>query len=278
MRDWSNPQTLRDDLENLVGTIENPTRVSDLDLRIDTTPRPAATGIVERVTLPDQGQPLLVEPQESKTPYYVKLRAEADKDLLRSGKGRLYLGFHLDPIYHVHWNNLARPLSWEISAADGISVTPSSGSGPKIEAESDIDPREFVVDVNAEHGAKLFEVTVKYFACNDEQGFCIPVTQKYTVTLQQDLDGGLARRSNGGREAGPGGRPPGAGTPGGRPPGGFSAARLMRFDTNNDGKVSRSEMPKQMIRMLDRADSNNDDAINEEEAKAMEARFQQRPR
>ena len=106
MRDWSNPDTLRNDLEKLVGKIEHPTRVSDLNLKIEATPKPAASGVVKRVALPAQGQPLLVEPQKSTTPYYVKLRAEADQDLLRSGTGKLYLGFHLDSIYHVHWNNL----------------------------------------------------------------------------------------------------------------------------------------------------------------------------
>jgi hypothetical protein len=227
---------------------------------------------VKRVSLTKQGQPLLVEPQESKTPYYVKLRAEADSDLLRSGKGKLYLGFHLDPIYHVHWNNLAKPLSWEVTSAEAVSVTPTKGTGPKVEEEADIDPREFIVDVDADRDAGPFEVTVKYFACNDEQGFCIPVTQTYFVTLKQDRDGGQARRSGGGGR-GPGGRPPS----GGRPPGGFSVARLMTHDKNKDGKVSRDEMPRQLTRMLDRADTNGDDAIDEKEAKAMEARFRQRP-
>ena len=281
MRDWSNPETLRADLEQLVGAVENPTRVSDLDLKIETTPKPAASGVVKRVLLPEQGQALLVKPQESKTPYYVKLRAEADKDLLRSGKGKLYLGFHLDPIYHVHWNNLAKPLSWEATTADGSTISPAAGTGPKVDVESDIDPREFVIDVDAASDAGPLEVTVKYFACNDEQGFCIPVTQKYIVTLQLDRDGGQARRSGGGRDSG--GRLPGAGNPRGGPPGGFSVARLMSLDENKDGKVSRDELPSQMRRMLDRADTNGDDAIDEKEAKAMESRFrgrspQQRPR
>lgn len=274
MRDWSNPNTLRDDLVKLVGMVENPTRVSDLDLKIETTPKPASSGVVKRVSLPQQGQPLLVKPQESKTPYYVKLRAEADNDLLRSGKGKLYLGFHLDPIYRVHWNNLAKPLSWEVTSAEAVSVAPTTGTGPKVEAQADIDPREFIVDVDANRDAGPFEITVKYFACNDEQGFCIPVTQKYTVALQQDRDGGQARRSGGGR--GPGGRPPNGGRPSGGPPGRFSVARLMAHDKNKDGKVSRDEMPRQLTRMLDRADSNGDDAIDEKEAKAMEARFRQR--
>ena len=50
----------------------------------------------------------------------------------------------------------------------------------------------------------------------------------------------------------------------------------MGYDKNKDGKVSRDEMPAQMRRMLDRADSNNDDAIDEKEAKAIESRFRGR--
>lgn len=272
MRDWSRPDTLRADLERLVGPIENPTRISDLDLKIETTPKPAASGVVKRTSLPGQGQPLVVIPEESSRPFYVKLRAEADQNLLRTGRGQLYLGFHLDPIYHVHWNNLAKPLSWEANLPDGASMTPDAGTGPKVDAESDIDPREFVVDVKAERLSEPIEVTVKYFACNDEEGFCIPVTQKYSVELKQDRDGGRANRS-GSR------RPPGGGQPrpgGGRPGGGFSVERFMQFDRNRDGKVSRQEMPPQMQRMLDRADSNKDGAIDRNEAKQIEERMRRR--
>lgn len=275
MRDWSNPEQLRDDLGELVGKVINPTRVSDLDLRIETTPKPAASGVVERVLLPGPGQPLLVKPQESRTPFYVKLRAEADRDLLRSGKGKLYLGFHLDPVYHVHWNNLAKPLSWEVTEVNRVVLSPNQGDAPNVEVESDIDPREFIVDVDSDRDSTAFDVTVRYFACNDEQGFCIPVTQKYTVMLQLDRDGGQARRSANGRR--PGSRPSGPDRFKRSSPRGFSVERLMRLDRNKDGKVSRNEMPRPLQRMLDRADRNDDDAIDEKEARAMEARFWARP-
>ena len=280
MRDWSNPETLRADLEKLVGRVENPTRIADLGLKIETTAKPAASGVVKRVTLPAQGQPLVVEPQKAKTPFYVKLRAEADRDVLQSGKGKMYLGFHLDPIYHVHWNNLAKPLSYEITTPDGMTVTPAKGTAPKVEAESDIDPREFVVDVDAPRRSDSFEVSVKYFACNDEKGFCIPVTQTYVVKLEQDRDGGQARRS-GSRSRPGGGGPPGfagPGAPGRRPPGGFTVERFMRHDRDNDGKVSARELPQQLRRILERADSNDDGAIDRDEAKRIEERFRQRPR
>ena len=274
MRDWSNPDTLRDDLEKLVGQVKNPTRVSDLDLKIETTPRPAASGVVERIRLPDRMSALQVDPQAGSHPFYVKLRAEVDQDVLNGSKGKMYLGFHLDPLYHVHWNNLARPLSFEIEKTDGIQFTPGTGTGPKVEAEADIDPREFLIDV--EPGATgQFELTVRYFACNDEKGFCIPVTQKYVVHLERDPDAGAPRRTGGSR--GGGGRPqPGRPPGGGDRPGSFSADRLLRMDRNGDGRLSEQELPAQMRSRMDRKDANGDGFIDRSEAEALERKLRQR--
>ena len=195
MRDWSNPDTLRSELEELVGMVAKPTRIADLDLKIETTPKPAASGVVPRIKLPGGLQPLLVEPQEGKTPFYVKLRAEAEQSVLRGQAGKLYLGFHLDPLYHVHWNNLAKPVSYEVVAPEGVTVSPAKGEAEKPEVDADIDPREFLIEVEAASLDKPLELTVRYFACNDEKGFCIPVTQRYVVHLNRDRDGGQARRS-----------------------------------------------------------------------------------
>jgi hypothetical protein len=275
MRDWSNPNTLRADLEKLVGRVENPTSVRDLDLKIETTPKPAASGVVERVRMPGSMQALRVEPQKGKHPFYVKLRAEVDQNVLRGREGKMYLGFHLDPLYHVHWNNLAKPLTFEIADSEGVQVLPGEGTGPKVKVEADIDPREFLVDIEAASG-KSFELTVKYFACNDEKGFCIPVTQTYVVHLAQDRDAGNPRRggSRGGRPQGA--RPEVGGQPqGGRPPGGFTADRLMQMDRNKDGKVSRDELPTQMRERMSRMDTNGDGFVDRQEAEAIERRFRQ---
>ena len=45
--------------------------------------------------------------------------------------------------------------------------------------------------------------------------------------------------------------------------------RIMGHDENGDGKVTEDEMPQRMRRLLDRADTNNDGAIDEDEAKAI---------
>lgn len=195
-RSWSNPSELRSDLEKLVGAVDKPTTVADLNMKKAEPPKAAKTGVVARVKMPGQMQALKIEPAMiSLEPFYVKLRAEADGNVTKGGTGKLYLGFHLDPLYDVHWNNLAAPLTFEVKTSDDTQISPSSGEAPKVEVESDADPREFLLDIEAGRGAKSFEITVKYFACNDKEGWCKPVTQRYTVHLEADRDGGNSRRS-----------------------------------------------------------------------------------
>ena len=210
-RSWSKPAELRSDLERLVGAVDRPTTVAELNMKQLARPQVAKTGVVPRVKMPGQMQALQLEPAMiSLEPFYVKLRAEAERSVTQHGSGKLYLGFHLDPLYDVHWNNLAAPLTFEVKTSDGVKISPLSGEAPKIEAESDGDPREFLLDIEAARGGGSFEVTVKYFACNDKEGWCKPVTQQYTVQLAVDRDGGNARRggapvARGNRPARPGG-------------------------------------------------------------------------
>ena len=194
MRAWSRPDELRRDLEQLVGPVENPTRVSDLNLKIEAPPKVAASGVVPRVRVPGRMMPVKIEPQSSSQPFYMKLRAEVDQRLLRDGEGVLYLGFHPDPLYHVHWNNLVDPVKFEITAPDGITVSPATGEGPKVKEASDIDPREFLVEIKKSGDSQEpLQLAVRYFACNDEEGWCIAISQGYAISLEPDRDGGRAR-------------------------------------------------------------------------------------
>ena len=194
MRAWSRPDELRRDLEQLVGPVENPTRVSDLNLKIEAPPKVAASGVVPRVRVPGRMMPVKIEPQSSSQPFYMKLRAEVDQRFLREGEGVLYLGFHPDPLYHVHWNNLVDPVKYEIMAPDGITVSPAKGEGPKVKEVSDIDPREFLVDIRKSGDSQEpLQVAVRYFACNDEEGWCVAVSQEYAISLEPDRDGGRTR-------------------------------------------------------------------------------------
>jgi len=196
-RGWSNPDALRTDLERLIGPVAKPTHVEDLDLPEVAPAETVAKGIVPRVEVGSRMRALRVEPdlEGSRVPFYVKLRAEADADLLESGTGTMYIGFHLDPLYKVHWNNDAKPLSFEIKAPQGVRVTPASVVGPDPEESADADPREFLLEVDAPEGSGPLDLSVRYFACDDALTFCVPVTQRYAIRLERDRDGGTVRRS-----------------------------------------------------------------------------------
>ena len=62
----------------------------------------------------------------------------------------------------------------------------------------------------------------------------------------------------------------------GGPAGADIVERIMSRDENGDGKVSKDEMPERMQRILERADSNNDGAIDQAEAESFAERMRQR--
>lgn len=195
-RGWSNPAELRKNLEAIVGPVDQPTTVADLNLKMEPPPKVAPRGVVEKVERPQNMQPIWVEPEvkEKGKPFYTKLRAEAEPGLVRSGTGKLYLGFHLDPLYHVHWNNLTKPIKVRLTAPDGTELSSATLEGPKVDVPADIDPREFLVDVTNWPIDTPIKVAVDYFACNDEQGWCLAIQQRYELIRIQDPDAGRVQR------------------------------------------------------------------------------------
>jgi len=194
-RTWSDPEALRQDLERLVGAVDHPTAIADLDLPAQPRMPTVAKGVVPRVELPPNMASIQVEPNLDATdiPFYVKIRAEADRDLMQNGAGTMYLGFHLDPLYNVHWNNEAGPVRFNFSVPDGVTMTPSSGVGPDVDVPADADPREFLLQVDARALEGPLDLDVFYFACDDALTFCIPVQQTYQIHLERDNHGRTIR-------------------------------------------------------------------------------------
>ena len=273
-RAWNNPTALRQDLERLIGPVENPTRVSDLDLVTEPAVPTVAKGIVPRVELPGHMATLQIEPMLDETdyPFYTKLRANVDQQFLRTGSGTLYLGFHIDPLYRMHWNNVAPPLEFEVTAPEGVQVTPSAAAFAVVEEPADADPREFLVDIRADDRSQPLDLRVTYYACDDANTFCVPVKQHYVVHLEVDPNVGrvfAADRPGFGRDrlGGRSGRGPGA-----------MVARMMSWDANEDGILTRDEVSERMWDRLTRFDTNSDDSIDPAELEATTERMRQRPR
>ena len=276
-RSWSDPDQLRKDLAGLVGEVEKQTTIADLK-RKNPGPkkRPAASGIVKRVPRPEGSEPLKYvtqhDPDEEKAPpFYAKLRIEAEPDVIETGTGKIHVDFHLDPIYPIHWNNLAKPLEFEIEATSG-SVTPANANAAKVEEEADVDPREFLIDAKDLKRNEPLVLIVRYFACNDEEGWCKPVTQSYTIHLERDRDAGrIAGRGRGGPGGSRGRSGPGRGSPG------RMAEMLREADANADGKVTREEF-RGPERVFDRVDGDENGELSKEEIAAMTERFSRPPR
>ncbi|MFP6702190.1 MAG: hypothetical protein VB861_10625, partial [Planctomycetaceae bacterium] len=181
-RSWSDAAALREDLEELVGAVENPTDPADLKLATEPPKRAAARGVVKRIELPSNLRALVIEPSieagEDALPFYAKLRAEADGELLSGGAGQLYIRFMMDPLYHVHWNNLVEPIRVTfVTDGDGkdpvvdTRVKPGEWTGPEVKEPADIDPREFLAAVEMGESRGPLKLVVRYFACNDEEGW-----------------------------------------------------------------------------------------------------------
>ena len=218
---------------------------------------------------------LRIEPEDSKEPYFVKLRAEAGRNALSSssgGESELYFGFHLDPVHDVHWNNLVDPVTYTVTAPEGVTVSPATGLGPKVSAATDTDPREFLGKIDGWSDQGPLTVTVTYYACSDGGGddakaFCRKIEQTYLVHRERDRNAGMVQS----RGRGPGGRGDMArGQNGG-------ADRIMRMDTNSDGKISAEEAKgTPMERRFEMMDSNGDGELDNAELEKMRERFRNR--
>lgn len=252
-RAWSHPGQVRTDLEELVGPVERITREEDVHLKIELPLKaPAARDVVPRLQRP-RTVAIVMEPkiEERGQPFFAKLRAEATDELVSDGAGKLYLGFHLDPFHNAHWNNLTRSLSFKIEVPDEAKFEQTSGVAPKVDAISDTDPREFLLDVKAWPKDQPLRLTVTYAACVGEET-CHQVKQEYVLYRRRDPDGGAARGEGAGfwdRDE--------------------FAQQQLAGDKDKDGKLSRSEVRGLVLPHFDDFDTNKDGLLEFEELKTV---------
>lgn len=253
-RSWSRPEEVRKDLIELVGAVEKPTQVADLKLNTIAPPKAAKQGVVKRLPRSRAMKALKIEATKSAAgePYYAKLRAEADADLLDKGTGKLYIGFHLDPLYSVHWNNRTEPIRVKITEIDGVVIKPSDLKGPQVKEPSDIDPREFLVEISGADVKRPIRLKVDYFACNDDAGWCKAISQEYTIHLQADSDAGWVSSGGRGRPGRTGGFDRGRPLPGGGPFGGpqaenFVMGRVVEVDVEKRTLTLKTFAGKQAV-------------------------------
>jgi hypothetical protein len=247
-RAWSDPVAVRKDLEELVGPVDTVTKPEDLGFKVEPA-QPESLAKVDIARVSRMGMfPLIVKPTigQNGKPFYAKLRCEAELSVIDDGNGKLYLGFHLDPFYHVHWNNLTKPLRFELEVPDEIKLSQKNGEAPQVSDESDIHPREFLIEVEKWPEDKAIRLTVIYYACTERD--CHEAQQPYVIHRKRDIDGGAA---------------PGAAFRGITTEAMFKL--LMNGDKNGDGKLTKSELNSvQRPRFAD-FDLNSDGILDKDE-------------
>jgi hypothetical protein len=259
-RTWSDPEQVRKDLELLVGKVDKVTKPEDLVLKIEKPPADAAArGVVPKVARTGLSA-VVAEPRVEKgAVFYAKLRAEADAGVIADGKGKLYLGFHLDPFLGAHWNNLRKPVRFDLEFPDGVKLSAKGGESPKPKVEKDIDPREFLLDVEAWPEDKVVRLTVSYAACTGDA--CHEVSHVYELRRQRDRDGGRAV-SGSGR----------ARTPD------EAVKQLLEGDKNKDGKLTKEELPENLQARFAEFDLNKDGVLDADEIRKMAEKLSERKR
>ena len=250
---------LRKLLADIVGTATTPTSSDSLPPPNLAPLEMPETKFVERVKInpaTDHYVPLQTSPMESEVPYYVKARVEGDKTLIESGEGKIYLGFHIDPLYQSAWNNLGEPLRYTLKAPQGV-VAPSINSAPRVtEQATDTEPREFLLEARKLDPNKPLILQVSYSIYSALSKRTIEVQQQYFVYLSQDPFGGrvFGRQPNKAAQA--------------KTDASNSSAYeklLERFDFDRNGQLTKEETIGRLFSQFDQIDTNGNGTIEEDE-------------
>ncbi len=249
-------KSLRSALNNLAGaapTQTDPGKIHSPKIAAKNAGKPE---LLDRIHFNPKTEPfsaLRITPSDSPSPFYVKLRAEGDNKLLETGNGRLYLGFNLDPLYGMQWDNTADRLEYVIWAPSGIAA-PSTDQAAEIKGHPyDSEPREFVLNTRQLDLSKPLRLGVRYTVYSPRLDKSVTVSQNYTIQLARDPFGGTAYR----RQI-PHHDPPRA-NPARMPP------QLRHLDVNNDNKLSRAELSGNLWSKFPDIDTNKDGYLSADE-------------
>src|SRR5262249_38680809 len=127
----------------------------------------------------------------------------------------------------------------------------SGGAAVPVKHASDVDPREFLIDVTNWPDGKPVKLSVTYAACVGESS-CHLVHQDYVMHLKRDRDGGNARSEGAGFWD----------------PASF-AKQMMARDKNGDGKLSIKEVQGLVRPFFEQFDKNKDGFLDLDELKAV---------
>lgn len=183
-----NIPSFRSALVKHVGQVGEVTTANELDLPRARRPERLINEDSDiRVERPDGLVVLKLSPSDPDETYYVKLRAEAEPELLKNGTGRLFIGFYPDPIHGAHWNNLTEPMRYTLKLPEGVEASPCMASAKKGSGKTDSDPRQFWVSFRSDSPIEDTEITLNYFACTDS--LCLALSQSYTIHFEAVDDG-----------------------------------------------------------------------------------------
>lgn len=194
-------QDLRQILSDKVGEASTFTTAEDLDLPVIKRNQKRSNDSTNITIHRPEGLTILeVVPKDSEDIYYVKMRAEANSELLNTGRGKLALGFFPDPIHNAHWNNLTPAMKYELELPEGVIATPQEATAKKIDVDSDTEPRQFWVDIGGASPFDKIEVTLHYYGCTADM--CKALTHKYTVIITPEDSGARTFGFNKGKRRG----------------------------------------------------------------------------
>jgi hypothetical protein len=148
-------------------------------------------------------------------------------------------------------------LRFDLEIPDGVKLSATSGEAPQPKAEADIDPREFLLDVESWPAGKTVLLTVTYAACTDAT--CHQVRQVYDLRRERDRDGG--------RVFGEGFR---ARTPE------DAVKRLLEGDKDADGKLTKEELLAALRPRFAEFDLDRDGVLNSDEIRKMGEKLTER--